>query len=92
MFNGKTIVRGVPSKRGYQHHGFIGKRCSNVNAAQVLAALRAGYRVPINQITSLKHQASYVKLREPDDFITDQTDKFDGWKEIYFDVETISRF
>lgn len=66
------IKRGAPHKRGHQHHvRFSGDRCSKlVNAAEIIAALHAGYYIPMDnlhvtsfeiepqKITDTKYQAA----------------------------------
>lgn len=64
--------RGFPYRRGHQYHiRFQGDRCSTVDAKDVIAALRAGDRMPaVCETTS-----SYVKLQEPTVSAGDTTDK-----------------
>lgn len=59
--NMMKIMRGLRGKRGHQHHGGNRMPSSNVDAEQVLAALRVGDQMPIPQMylsSNLEQQES----------------------------------
>lgn len=73
MVNVKSKGRGFPHKRGHQYNvRFSGDRCSNVAAEEVLAALRAGCRIPVVRMTQ---QIPSVNLQEATGSIDDITDR-----------------